>query len=361
MNRSASRAAAPCWAQASFAKMDDYLAELAALDVGAGKGVFAVPGERVDAAVLGQLAQALVRAEEQWSAAPANVGMPAWRLPLFALGAEPGVAHPLTWLNLSERKQSRDVRACHEWYLCLEDDGLWLTFEHGQFGYRRERQASWSKSFARLSDLLAGVCTWHQFGDLESRRTLLGKGQFYWRDPANGRRVPVDNFVFELANGCQFTIAGMSHRAVLSAQMPNAFDGFEWYDDYAQALLRLADLLEGAVAPEQVGQLGSPDSYAAVAAQRTSTSQWTAALSPQGRFIVKCIYAQNDVHAAPVLVYLTKEGRQAVLATNATTWTVRLNNPRRQWRERQFELTRAPDALRTLAQVLTGTLAWRDL
>jgi len=348
-------------AEAAFSKTDEYIATLHALEFGIERLALPASGERISALELEEAAQAVSRAEKLFQASAAGAEAPLWHFSIAALGPESTELHPLTWLNLTERKTEHDKRANHEWYLTKEDDGLWLTFEHGKFGYRRERQGSWSGAFYRLAALLAGRVTWHRFGDTQSRRTLLGKGQFYWQATAPEQLIPVDNFVFAMPAGHELCIEGVSHRCVLSLSKSGQSQRFEWHDDYARGLTQMADLIEGSVDVKDFGHLSDDGESPSTEDDSMAVICDLPALARQGKFVVKSIHASNDVHDAPILVYQTREGRQAELATDAARWVVSATGPRGQERSRSFDALDAPDALRLLARVLNGAVPWHKL
>jgi hypothetical protein len=347
--------AAAFTAEVSFAKLDTYISRLHQLRIGKeGRQVDFTKASGVarvfeEAAV--HLAQAEAVFQGSWAAA-----VPLWTMPVLALDADDSVLHPLDWLNLVERKTCTESRAYHEWFLTLSEDGLMLTFEHGKFGYRRERHDRWSSAFCRLSELLAGTCSWHQFGDEDSRRTLLGKGQFYWKDLAAGqnRDIPVDNFVFLLNDGREFSLHGVGHRCALHYDWDKYNGAFEWYADYAEGLFRLADLLEGRLDLAEFGKNPDSDLYANVRVDLDALPPPYPCLAPLGKFVVRCIYAENDVLPAPELVYKTREGHQVLLSTQEGTWAVRRCDLHQQWTCVSFEQSSGAEALRCLARALQG-------
>lgn len=339
--------------EAYFAKVTDYIDPLSELRIGPLPGLALKFVKRnSDAENLAQVAKACKQVEDMQLEVPAA-------LLIFAIGDDPAVQHPLNWLNISECKRTDESRSCHEWYVCLEDGVLTLTFEHEKFGYRRETCPTWSAAFARLSELMAGHCSWQEFGDVESRNTLLGKGQFYWSAPDTGEHIPVDNFVFMDADQREVTLAGVSHRCALSL-CAGEHDASEWYDDYAGALLRAADILEEGVLLENFGQGPGPETYEQ-AGGRTAPPPGISTWLSRGQFVVKSIYGYQDVLPAPVLVYKTYEGIQAELNTTLTEWSLRVSNIDQQWKTVKFSERESGDALRTLARVLKGSLLWADL
>lgn len=338
--------------EVSFAKADNFIRSLSALQIG-DAAPLPIPlfDSKGDAHFFAAVAAAVAQAE---SRSPG----PSQTLPLLALCDEGPGAHPLNWLNVTERKKDEERRQCHEWYVTIEDDGsIRITYEHGKFGYRREAFDLWSTAFARLAELMAGTCTWHQFGDDESRHTMLGKGQFYWQEPQTQELVPVDNFVFAIPGGPELTLAGVSHRAALTFAYSEDVQSSEWFDDYAQALLRMADVMDGLVAFGEFGKAPNP------ALHVNATGKGSAADAPwaaTGRFIVKSIYHYNDVLPAPVLTYMTGEMARAQLSTADDAWTVRVRDVHQPWRTRKLPPAKASESLRILAGVLNGTLRWAD-
>lgn len=337
----------------SFAKADDYIDILHSLEVCIGRGApLRFPKGRGDAASFAEASKALANVE----AAHAWIeGL----LPLVAVGRDKTARHSLNWLNVAERKTSDEERHCHDLYVIVEGDYLQLTFNHGKFGYRREQHSKWSSAFARLAQLLAGECTWHQFGDLESQRTMLGKGQFYWQDQKRMELLPVDNFVFRVADVLEIRLSGVGHRCALNVELAGREDGHEWYADYAEGLLRMADIFAGVVDLEKFGEDSDPELHANTKPNRAPEAG-VPPLSARGQFYVETIYEHRDVWAAPVLVYKTAEGKQALLHVTETAWLVRLGDEHEKWKERRFTAATAPDALRTLSRALTGALLWPD-
>ena len=339
--------------EACFSKVTDYIDTLAALEIGPS------PSTRLKFVSRKSGAEAFTRAAEtckQYEDMQLEVPL---ELPIAATGDDPAMRHPLNWLNITECKRTDEKRSGHEWYICLDDGVLTLTFEHGKFGYRKETCLTWSAAFARLAELMAGTCSWQEFGDSESRNTLLGKGQFYWSKPGTREHVPVDNFVFIDANQRQLTIAGVSHRCALSLNA-GEHDDSEWYDDYAEALLRVADILDDRVALDEFGKAGAPNKHknaGGVLASGISTSTWLS----HGQFVVKSIYSYEDVLRAPLLVYKTYEGAQVELDTTLPDWTLRVSNLRQAWKTLRFPDGVTSDALRVLAHVLNGSLLWEDI
>jgi hypothetical protein len=337
----------------SFAKTDDYIDTLRSLEVCIGRDVPQhFPDAPVDAAAFSAAARVLagVEATQAWIG-----GL----LPLAAVGRDRKTRHTLNWLNLSERKTSDEERHCHDLYVTVEGNYLQLTFNQGKFGYRRERHTKWSSAFARLSQLMAGECTWHQFGDPESQKTMLGKGQFYWQDQKRMELVPVDNFVFRIAGALEIRLSGVGHRCALNVELAGREDGHEWYADYAEGLLRMADVFAGVVDLEKFGEDSDPELHANTKPNMTP-EVGAPPLSARGQFFVETIYEHRDVWAAPVLVYKTAEGKQAALHVTDTAWLVRLGAEQEKWKERRFTAATAPDALRTLARVLDGTLLYEN-
>lgn len=333
-----------------FAKVDDYIRSLTVLQIGdAAPVALGLVRSRGNAQFF-ETAAASIREAEGLSSEPLLA------LPLVAICDEGPGGHPLNWLNLTERKKDEERRQCHEWYLTLEEDGtVQITFEHGKFGYRHESFDRWSAAFSRMAELLAGTYTWQEFGDVESKRTMLGKGQFYWQAPHTEEQVPVDNFVFASAHGPEITLAGVSHRCALHFMENTESGSSEWFDDYAQGLLRLADILDGCVAFVDFGKQPNPATHANAGGKGApADGPWA------GQFVVKSIFNYGDEHLAPVLTYVTGEMAQAQLITAESGWTVRVCDAHHPWRERKFEEQLATEALRTLAEVLMGVQSWSE-
>lgn len=336
----------------TFAKSDGYISPLHILEAcNGGEVSIRFPNGWGDAGAFRHLAAELEVAET----AQAWVGGHGMRLALVAAGENNTNWHSLDWLNLSERKTSDEQRQCHDIYLTVDGEHLQLTFNHGKFGYRHERHSKWSTAFARLAQLLAGECTWKQFGDPESQNTMLGKGQFYWQDQKSLELVPVDNFVFRVADLLDIRLAGVGHRCSLDVERTGYESGHEWYADYSEGILRMADIFADVVDLENFGTDPAPEQHANTRADKAPETG-VAPLSARGHFYVESIYASADVWLAPVLVYKTAEGLKATLQVKGSDWHVRLCDEHGQWKERSFARSAAPDALRVLARVLNGTL-----
>jgi hypothetical protein len=334
--------------EVSFAKTDNFIRGLVELQIGAtAPRKLSLQSSECGAGYFQEVAGALLAKEQASTELPLA-------LPVSALCDESSDLHPLNWLNVTERKKNDEQRQCHEWYVCLEDGEVSLTFEHGQYGYRRETFELWSAAFFRLAKLLAGTCSWHQFGDEQSQNTMLGKGQFYWQEPTTKEAVPVDNFIFTTPDGWELRIEGVSHRSVLSLSL-GEFSRSEWFDDYSGALLRMAAIVEGTLPYEDFGQRDEDD--ADLPADATQPGN-TWALS--GRFVVRSIYTYGDEHPAPVLTYMTREMVQAQLATSNEAWVVQLCDAHRPWKSRRIPVNHAHNALRILAYVLKGTMRWDE-
>lgn len=345
-----------------FAKSDDYIRGLTSLQIGSPSQATIELRDTVGDA---QLFEALAAAAQQAELSSAE---PLLALPLLAFCDEGPEGHRLNWLNLTERKTAQERRKssarfprCHEWYVTLEDDNtVRVTFEHGEFGYRRETFDRWSAAFARMSQLLAGRISWRQFGDPESRRTLLGKGQFYWQEPKARELVPVDNFVFVTQANDEITIAGVSHRCAITLHRGDE-SASEWHDDYALGLHRIADLLEQNTSVADFG-MRKDNLEAYMASECSLEGGKSPAPAPpreiqstgRGRCVVKSIYRSGDVWEAPVLVYATAEGAKVQLEHSDDGWTVRCRPLASAPSHRTFPEHKAPEALRALAQALQG-------
>ena len=309
------------------------------------------------------LATALKSAESGAQAYSGGSLKPRALLPLVAReeGQNAGPGHPLSWLCIEERKPPTVKRRCHTWYLTLKGEGIELSFEHGELGSRMEHTDRWSSAFLRLSELLSGACSWQDFGDTESRNTLLGKGQFFWQAPASVELVPVDNFVFVLTGGRALALHGMgSSSCVLVFASPEKPSRWEQYENYAEGLLRMADLLEGAVALDVFGRDARPGLYLNATGRQESPALGAPALASQGQFCVRSIYRDCDELPAPVLAYRTREGFRLDLVTPPGGCQVQLSDAQRPARVRSYPAEGLPDAVRDLARGLRGTLLWED-
>ena len=325
-----------------FANASGFLEELATLEVGKTAHLsFDFHASKRSAEVFGDAAAFMALA------AGANAEKYP-HLPLFATGLESSVRHPLEWFSVTEKTANASTSVSHKWYLYPEKGNtLSLTFVHGLYGHRHEPVANWAAGFLRLSELIGGYVTWHQFGDAHSRNTLLGKGQFYWREPAADAEIPVDNFVFNSTCGYEFTVAGVSHRCALSVEGPQGIDGCEWHDDYAKGLARLADVLEGSISPSSIGE-------ATKSCAAGTTGPGPGARPMSGRFFVKSVYAQGDVLPAPALTYRTKEGDSVTLRAVDIGWSVSTNRGPVFARLLQFPESGLPGALRAVSALLNG-------
>lgn len=339
--------------EVSFAKEDDYIRSLVEIHVDSSTTLKMQAGDAASFA-----AAATVFADVE-AARGLAAGRDAGLLLLTAVCEESTAQHRLDWLNVTERKQSFDPRSCHELYIVKEGEEVVVTFEHGEFGYRRERHTKWSTAFARVAQVMAGDCSWTQFGDIESRNTMLGKGQFYWEDQQTKQLVPVDNFVFRVPDTLDIRLSGVSHRCALDVEQAGYENQGEWYADYSEGLRRIADIFDGAVDMAKFGEGPDPELCANAPGKRAPRVEGTP-LASRGRFFVETIYRAADVHAAPVLVYQTAEGKRASLHTTPTHWHVKLSDGAEALRTRTYPTDEAGRALRTLADVLKGTLALGD-
>lgn len=309
-----------------------------------------------------RIAAAAVSAVERERAASS----PSALLSLTAANEDGSVQCPLDWLNVTERQpwRSTGMRRNHEFYLVLENDSLVLTFEHGQFGYRSEPHSTWSSAFNRLADVLAGDCTWHQFGDRESQVTMLGKGQFYWRSQGVAIKgedlIPVDNFVYRVADELDVRLSGTGHQCVLSVKPAGCEGAIEWFSDYAEGLLRMADILDGSAAIPEFGKEAHPNLYANIKSGKLPVANVDVPPIAKGAFFVESILESGDIWPASALLYKTAEGRQAGLVVTPDTWAVTLCEPTGPGRERAIPLGRAAEALRVLSEVLKGTRGLSD-
>lgn len=237
-----------------------------------------------------------------------------------------GQEYPFSWLYINEDKSTKERRQAHEWMFGIEGDKLMVCFEHGSFGYRENKWYHPDAAILNLSKLLNRKMPWTQFGSDQSKRTMLRKGQFYWQDKLSGEDVPVDNFVFVTDDGIEVTLAGSGGRAVLSVEGP-AVDGHEWYADYAEALKRMADVLNGQVDYAQFGKLDDEVPYAQAPGHREHPEP-ADVLMAKGKFVVKSIYASGDVHDAPSLVFKTRQDERVYLLTDSPNWEVRMGKPK---------------------------------
>lgn len=315
-----------------FSNSTDFIRSLNSLTFGELPAVTRAPGDDV-VAFVNQASSMALAAEKVMELSPQPT-----LVNVLATGDADEPATPLTWLNIIESGGHSKKRDSHEWYLTVEDSEVQLTYVHGKFAYRHEYFAAWSSAFARLAVLLTGACNWHQFGNRESRRTLLGKGQFYWIDPVTGAQVPVDNFVLVLDGGFELKLEGVSHRCVLNlANAQREARTFEWCADYAVALYRAASLLSGEAPWEQFGIEGA---------------FFPAAGTADGKFVVKSIYQYGDVHDAPTLAYVTSERQQVQLQRGESGWTIQTWNIRGDGLP--VPLKTLPEALILFASLLTG-------
>lgn len=271
---------------------------------------------------------------------------------------EDGNTYPLSCIYFYERIGFKENRSQHEWILWADDKGLHLSFEHGKFGRRVEHFNTLSAALYRLAGVLAKRVPWRSFGDERSRHGLLHKGQFYWQDPRTGSDVPVDNFVFVSADGRQLRLSGVSGEAVLEYTASDEQSAHEWFDDYSEALRRMADIQAGLVDLGHFGQDARPSTHAQAAGKRTRPV--TEDVIPSGTFVVRSIYQSGDEHAAPALIFKTAEGRWARLLTGDTRWVVQISTATG-GRGHHCAPTHRADAMRLLAAVLEGSMSKRDL
>jgi hypothetical protein len=341
----------------SFAKADNYIDSLLALKVVPdATSRIAFPSDEAGSTVFAMAARLLASVESMGVVQNQEGDL----LPLFAIGQDEKTCHKLDWLHISERKRSDEQRSCHELYIILNEDGVEVTFEHGKYGYRRERHTKWSSAFSRIAQIMSGECSWHQFGDSESQNTMLGKGQFYWVDQRIQKIVPVDNFVFRVADTFEVRLAGVGHRCALSVDRVGHEDATEWYADYAEGLLRMADVLEGAVDLTHFGEESYRNLYVNAKGWR-APEPGVAPLTTRGQFFVETIYQSGDVWPAPVLAYKTAEGDQVALEVYDGFWHVRLYDETGEKTVRKFPAESGANALRVLATVLrTGKFEHKD-
>lgn len=303
--------------------------------------------------VLTQLMLALARDEAEEFAAGRLVGTLDTRIVLFD---DKGVEYPFSWLYLYEDKSMKERRQAHEWMFGMEKQKLKMCFEHGSHGYRENTWYHPDAALLCLSKVLSRKVLWSHFGSDQSKRTLLGKGQFYWQDPLSGEDVPVDNFVYVTPTGGEVTLAGSGGRAVLSVETPQV-DASEWYPDYSEALKRMADVLAGQVDLSKFGKETGEELTYATAPGRQVQPIPADALMHEGKFVVKSIYASNDVHDAPSIVFKTRQDEQVNLRTDSPAWEIRFGKPHNYHATHSTAATRNK-ALVELAESLAGD-RWR--
>jgi hypothetical protein len=300
--------------------------------------VFAFPLERAVRPTLLDLAKEVERRES----------LPGG--PKLWLISDEGDRAPMDWFSASERTvQSGESRQVHEWGVIHEQGvGYWVSFEHGKFGRRHECHQKLSTALHRLYELVQGLVDWHSFGDEESRRTLLGKGQFYWRDQSAEDWIPVDNFIYKVA-GDEVTLAGVGGDSVLSLKDRHGKSDREWYNDYAHGLMRMADLVAGQVSRKSVGRTIKPRTYVPADPNAADSTAW-----PTGKFVVRSIYESGDEHAADVLAFITAEGFEVHLRSGAQGWTLYTVAPQHAEAFQNFPVGKEADALRAMASALRG-------
>lgn len=273
---------------------------------------------------------------------------------------EEGKEYPFSCLYFYERLGFKEKRPQHEWLFWVDEKGLHLSFEHGKFGRRVEHFNTLSAGLYRLAGVLAKRVPWRSFGDHRSRHGLLHKGQFYWQDALTGEDVPVDNFIFVADDGRQLRLSGVSGEAVLEHTWPDESRAHEWFDDYGEALQRMADVQAGMVDMTQFGLEARPGTYVLAAGKRSRPAPDDGGMG-HGKFVVRSIYRSEDEHAAPALIFKTAEGRWARLLTGDARWTVQFNPTVSSQRGIQCSPAVKPDALRLLGSVLDGSVSKRDL
>lgn len=193
----------------------------------------------------------------------------------------------------------------HELVLYDTPSGASLCFDHGVFGKRDEAFSSMGQGLARLVEVLRGV-SWFDFGDAASRKTLLGKGQFYW-ESSDRQLVPVDNFVYKLSQEAELKLeASGGHHYHLSSRGLVETVPDSTRSTYSEGLRALAAALR---MPASSQPSSGPFLYAT---KREPLEQ-------KGRFVVRSVLQGGDEHEAPVLVFKTPEGHQAALRTVVDT------------------------------------------
>jgi hypothetical protein len=267
-------------------------------------------------------------------------------------------------------------RDSHVWLLYIADDGSpAVVFHHGKFGMRKQSFASLSVALSCLRDLVAGQ-PWEEFGDEDSRRTLLHKGQFYWDTPREATPIPIDNFVFETDEGHRWRIAACGSQSILSWKSPNGRTAHTWNDDHAQSLDTLAAILAGDLsandfhAEELVESEAYPPKGNELATGENpdyspefQATRWIpAAVEPltasaSGAIYVMNIFNANDRFQADCLAYLTKQGHKVQLRMGVSSWVLTAQNPDGPEFVTTISAKDKPAAFRALARALRGQ-AW---
>ncbi len=321
----------------------------------------------VEASALGNLADFAARCEAEG----AVLG--------FEMPKEGAALQPFDYMSVDEMswsgryRASEENRRSHSWGLTVVKEGeVCVWFEHGKFGMREQTFSTLSAALYCLRDLVDGH-PWEDFGDEESRLTLMHKGQFYWDTPLQEEPIPVDNFVFETTDGHRWRIAGSGGRSVLSWTAPNGRRAYQWHDDHAQSLDGLAAILSGEVSPqafhvEETEEpefcLGKDETLSPEeAAKHTAWFQahrWIPETvdaldgAAQGTLFVLDIFESDDKHAVDSLVYLTTQGHKVQLAMDEVSWTVTAYDLDGKAAIMSTSRTDKPAAFRNLAYVLRG-------
>jgi len=344
--------------EVEFVKEPEYtIGQLAAIEVRTGASFRWAPNS-LEHGLAGLLELAKTIRHLETTASPAAPGF-SEHIPVRLIDEE-GKDYPFSCIYLYERLGFKEKRPQHEWFFWVDEKGLHLSFEHGKLGRRVEHFNTLSAALYRLAGVLAKRVPWRSFGDQRSRHGLLHKGQFYWQDAQTGEDVPVDNFIFLADDGRQLRLSGVSGEAVLEHTWPDETRAHEWFDDYAEALQRMADIHAGLVEMTQFGQDGRPGTYDLAAGKRLRPIPEDAGMG-NGKFVVRSIYRSKDEHAAPALIFKTAEGRWARLLTGDERWTVQFNPTVSSQRGLHCSPAKRPDALRLLSAVLDGSVNKRDL
>jgi hypothetical protein len=344
--------------EVEFVKEPEYtIGQLAAIEVQNGASVRWSPNslEHGGASLL-ELAKTIRHLET--TASPSSPGF-AEHIPVRLIDEE-GNDYPFSCIYFYESLGFKENRPQHEWLFWVDEKGLHLSFEHGKLGRRVEHFNTLSTALYRLAGVLAKRVSWRSFGDQRSRNGLLHKGQFYWQDTQTGEDVPVDNFIFVADDGRQLRLSGVSGEAVLEHTRPDETRAHEWFDDYAEALQRMADVQAGLVDMAQFGQDGRPGTYTQAPGKRLRPIADDTGMG-NGKFVVRSIYRSKDEHAAPALIFKTAEGRWVRLLTGDARWTIQFNPTVSSHRGVQCTPAGHPDALRLLGAVLDGSLSKHEL
>jgi hypothetical protein len=299
----------------------------------------------------------------------------------FEMPGENAAWQPLTYLSADEMSRgsgrpSREDRESHAWAAYLYRGKAMVSFHHGKYGLRLQTFETMSEALAALVALLHGQ-PWETFGDEDSQRTLMHKGQFYWDTPLDAKPIPVDNFEFEAQDGHSWNISGCGMASILLWTTPNGRRAHVWHEDHAESLDKLADILDGKLTPldfreedtEEPEFCLAPGNTLSAEEQAQHTAEFQAyrwipetvaavAQPVQGAVYVLSIFKRNDKHVVDSLVYLTRQGHKVHLAMTGKSWTVTARNLDSQEVASTFDVNDKSSAFRALAKALRGE-AWR--